>query len=65
MSGVFDGFKPERVYRFFEEVAYVPRNSFHEQKISDWLVNFARERGIACVQDKNWNVVMTVPATPG
>ncbi len=65
MSGVFDGFKPERVYRFFEEVAHVPRNSFHEQKISDWLVNFARERGIACVQDKNWNVVMTVPATPG
>ena len=49
MSGVFDGFKPERVYRFFEEVARVPRNSFHEQKISDWLVNFARERGIACV----------------
>ena len=53
MSGVFDGFKPERVYRFFEEVARVPRNSFHEQKISDWLVNFARERGIACVQDEH------------
>ena len=30
--GVFDGFKPERVYHFFEEVARIPRNSFHEEK---------------------------------
>ena len=65
MSSVFYGFKPESVYRFFEEVSRVPRNSFHEEKISNYLVNFAKERGIACVQDQNWNVVMTVPATPG
>ena len=63
--GVFDGFKPERVYHFFEEVARIPRNSFHEEKISNWLVNFARERGIDCVRDEHWNVVMNVPATPG
>ena len=35
MSGVFEGYKPESVYRFFEEVAKVPRDSYREQKISD------------------------------
>ncbi len=65
MPGVFDGFAPESVYRFFEEIARVPRDSFHEKKISDWLVNFAAERGIDCVRDECWNVVMSVPATPG
>jgi dipeptidase D len=63
--GVFDGFKPERVYHYFEEIAKIPRNSFHEEKISNYLVKFAEEHGIQYVQDKHWNVIMNKPASPG
>jgi len=63
--GVFDGFKPERVYHYFEEIAKVPRNSFHEEKISNYLVEFAKAHNIDYVQDEHWNVVMNKPATPG
>lgn len=65
MGSVFEGFKPERVYHYFEEISRIPRNSFHEEKISNYLVDFAKAHGIQYVQDKHWNVIMNKPATPG
>lgn len=52
-------------FRFFEELSAIPHGSHNEQAISDWLVQFARQRDIPVLQEPCGNVIMKVPATPG
>ncbi len=57
--------KPKQVFDIFAEICKVPRPSKHEERISQWLQNFAASHGIECVVDEAMNVIMRVPATPG
>ena len=41
----------ENVLNEFKLLAEIPRPSHHEQKISDFLVGWAQERGFSPVQD--------------
>lgn len=52
-------------WEFFEQISAVPRGSGDNQKISDFLVKFAKERGFSCTQDEALNVIIRKPATPG
>lgn len=54
-----------RVFEIFAEICKVPRPSKHEERISQWLQDFAATHGIECVADEAMNVIMRVPATPG
>ena len=54
-----------RVFDIFAEICKVPRPSKHEERISQWLQDFAASHGIECVVDEAMNVIMRVPATPG
>ncbi len=49
----------------FMPLTKVPRPSHHEEKISNWLANWAREQGFETKQDKVYNVMFDVPATKG
>ncbi len=51
--------------RFFEEISAIPRPSFHEEAIADYVVNFAKERGLEYRRDALHNVLVRKPATPG
>lgn len=57
--------QPREVFSIFSEITRVPRPSKHEEKISQWLVDFAATHGIDCERDEALNVIMRVPATPG
>ena len=57
--------EPKKVFYFFEKLSCIPRGSGNEQAVSDYLVNFANERGFQVEQDTNHNVVMHVPASTG
>lgn len=57
--------QPQTVFAIFDEIRQVPRPSKHEEKISQWLVDFAAAHHIECVRDKAMNVIMRKPATPG
>ncbi len=57
--------EPKEVFAIFDEIRKVPRPSKHEEKISQWLVDFAAQHGIECVRDEAMNVIMRKPATPG
>jgi len=57
--------EPKRVFDIFADICKVPRPSKHEQKISQWLQQFAAEHGIDCIADEAMNVIMRVPATTG
>jgi dipeptidase D len=54
-----------QVFRWFTEMNQIPRCSGSEQAVSDWLVGFARERGLEVIQDEAYNVIIKKPGTPG
>lgn len=62
---VISSLNPVEVYRYFDLLCSIPRGSSHEEKISNWFVQFAKERGLECVQDKFFNVLIRKPGTPG
>lgn len=65
MERVLAGLQPEKYFYYFEEISRIPRSSYQEKAVSDYVVNFARERGLEAVQDEAWNVIVNKPATPG
>lgn len=65
MEYIIHGRKPESYFRFFEEISAIPRKSFHEEQIADYLVNFAKERNLEYYRDKVNNVLIKMPATKG
>lgn len=62
---VVTGRKPERVFRFFEDLNAIPRGSHNEKAVSDFLLAFAKQRGLEAYQDSANNVFVRMPATPG
>lgn len=59
----FDLSKPYCYY--FNEIAKIPHGSFNEKAISDYIVNFAKERNLEYIQDKYNNVVIYKKASKG
>lgn len=53
------------IFYYFEEISKVPRGSYHNEKISDYLVQFAKECGIAYRQEECGNVIFRKPASRG
>lgn len=62
---ILENCKPERVFYYFEEICGIPHGSGNTKGISDYLVGFARARGLAFVQDEMNNVVIYKPASVG
>lgn len=50
---------------FFEKISSIPRPSFHEERIADYLCEFARERGLEYYRDDIHNVFIRKPASEG
>lgn len=59
----FDLTKPHCYY--FNEIAKIPHGSKNEKRLSDWIVDFAKQHGLRYVQDEMYNVVIYKDATPG
>lgn len=55
----------KNVLKYFTEISRVPRGSGFNEKISNYLVNFAKEHGLAYVQDELLNVIIYKPAARG
>ena len=63
--GVLSNLKPEKVFYYFEEISNIPRGSYHEKQISDYLVAYAKSHGYEYWQDEIYNIVMKIPASKG
>ena len=63
--GVLEGKEPEKVFRFFEEIAGIPHGSGNVKQISDYLVKFAKKRDLKYRQDEKLNVIIWKDGTPG
>lgn len=62
---VLSDLEPREVFAWFERLCAIPHSSHHAKAISDYLVAFARERGLACRQDAANNVVIRKAASAG
>ncbi len=61
MKGVTKMFSDVRhgdVFGYFSEISAIPRPSGKEEKIADYLVRFANERGLEVYRDKANNVII-------
>lgn len=55
----------EKILSIFKEITCIPRESGHEEKIVEYLVNFAKEHGLEYKTDDVNNVVIARPASKG
>lgn len=62
---VLSDLEPREVFTWFERLCAIPHGSHHTKAISDYLVSFARERGLDCRQDAANNVVIRKAASAG
>lgn len=62
--GALDELQPERVFHFFEEISRIPHGSGNTGAISNYLRDFAGERGLFCRQDELGNVIIVKDASP-
>ena len=62
---VLEHLEPKGVFHFFEELCAIPHGSSNTKQISDWLMDFARERKLEAYQDELNNVIIIKESTPG
>lgn len=63
--GVLAGIEPVNVFRFFEEICGIPHGSGNVRAISDYLKEFAEKRGLFCIQDALYNIIIIKEASAG
>jgi len=62
---VIDNLEPKLLWKEFEEISKIPRCSKHEEKIREYLLDFAKQHGLKSKTDKTGNVVISKPASSG
>lgn len=62
---VLSNLEPKKVFHYFEEICNIPHGSYNTKQISDYLVNFAKERGLTWYQDEANNVIIVKEGTAG
>jgi dipeptidase D len=60
-----ENLEPKLVWKHFDEIRKIPRCSKHEEKIREYIVNFAKKQGLKTKVDQIGNVVIAKPATSG
>lgn len=65
MSSAIEGLKPPLVWKYFAEIATIPRCSKHEEAMTRYIMETAKKQGLQARTDKFGNVAVTKPASPG
>jgi dipeptidase D len=65
MMNVLTNIAPQPLFNYFEQICQVPRPSKKEEKIRQFLLDFAKENGLQAKTDDAGNVLILKPATTG
>ncbi len=57
--------QPELIWKYFEEITKVPRPSKKEEKIREYLIDFAKKHHLPYKEDKTGNILISKKATSG
>lgn len=56
---------PQNLWTRFSEICAIPHPSHHEEKIREYVVNFAKEHKLEYLVDEGNNIIVRKPATKG
>jgi dipeptidase D len=65
MANAIEGLKPEGVWKYFAEIAKIPRGSKNEAAISKYVADTAKKLGLDVKTDRVGSVVVHKPASKG
>lgn len=65
MSNVLGHLEPKRVFEYFEAMNQIPRGSYNEAAVSNWLKECGEKLGLETIQDKVGNIIIKKPASEG
>jgi len=65
MSDALKGLRPELVWKYFGEIARIPRCSKSEEQVASYVMETAKKLGLQAEQDAAGNVLVRKPASPG
>ncbi|MFI3333303.1 MAG: aminoacyl-histidine dipeptidase [Rikenellaceae bacterium] len=65
MNKNFEALNPQSVWKHFVEIMKCPRPSHSEEKIRQYIKDFAAANGLECIEDDAHNVYIHKAATPG
>lgn len=57
--------EPKLLWNYFYEMSQIPRPSKKEEKIRQYVIEFAKSNNFKYVEDETGNIVVYAPATPG
>ena len=57
--------EPKRVFHYFQEISKIPRCTYDEENISNYIKSVGERLGLETIQDDALNVIIRKPATPG
>lgn len=62
---ILDYVQLKNVFHYFEEISKIPHGSYHTDAISNYLTDFAKEKGLWYSKDKSGNVIIKKEASAG
>ena len=62
---VIGKFEPKLLWKHFDEIGKIPHCSKHEEKIREYILDFAKNHNLKSKTDKTGNVVIYKPASQG
>mgnify|MGYP001566409948 CR=1 FL=1 len=65
MSTAIEGLKPELVWKYFAAISAIPRPSKHEEAMTKYVLDTAKNLGLRAKADKFGNVVVKKPSSAG
>ncbi|WP_281559218.1 aminoacyl-histidine dipeptidase [Thalassomonas sp. RHCl1] len=57
--------QPQGLWQIFDSICAIPRPSKHEEKVSAWIQNWAKELDLTVKEDKVGNLIISKGATAG
>ncbi len=65
MREAIEALEPRLIWKNFYALNQIPRCSKHEEKVSEFVMDFAKKLGLPVKKDEAGNVLISKPATPG
>ncbi|WP_372880747.1 aminoacyl-histidine dipeptidase [Psychromonas sp.] len=54
-----------QVWSYFSTICSIPHPSKHEQQLADWIIHWAKQKKLNCIQDESGNLILKKPASQG
>lgn len=65
MNKAIQSLEPRRLWENFYKLTQIPRPSYHEEQIQNFIMEFGKNLGLETIRDKSGNIIIRKPATPG